>query len=122
MPWSFSGESPVYLQIVSRLRADILNGKYGIDGQLPPVRQLAMEAGVNPNTMQRALAILEAEGLFDTRSTVGRFITTDASVLERAKETLWQETTERILREAAAVGLSPDELILRIRRQPSRKE
>ncbi len=122
MPWSFTGDSPVYLQIVSRLRADILNGTYRSDGQLPPVRQLAMEAGVNPNTMQRALSILEAEGLFDTRGTVGRFITTDAAVLERARETLQRETTERILHEASAVGLTPDALIARIHSATSRKE
>ncbi len=115
MSWSFSTGTPVYLQIVSRLRADILNGKYHTDEQIPAVRQLAMEAGVNPNTMQRALAVLEAEQLFVTRGTVGRFVTTDEAVLRRAREVLWQETTECILADARAVGLSPEELMERIR-------
>ena len=49
MAWQFGGRSPVYKQIVSRIRADILNGKYKPDEQVPPVRQLAMEAcGVMP--------------------------------------------------------------------------
>ncbi len=114
MAWQFTPGVPVYLQIVSRIRADILNGVWSADEQIPPVRQLAIEAGVNPNTMQRAFTVLEAEHLFVTRGTVGRFITTDAKVLDHAREVLYQETVTRLIGEAAAVGLSPDELIRRI--------
>ncbi len=115
MAWHFTAASPVYLQIVSRIRADILNGRYRADEQIPSVRQLAMEAGVNPNTMQRAFAVLEAERLFETRGTVGRFITTDEAVLRKAREVMLRETVARILDESRAVGLSPEELIDRIR-------
>jgi DNA-binding transcriptional regulator YhcF (GntR family) len=103
------------LQIVSRIRADILGGVYKADEQIPPVRQLAFEAGVNPNTMQRAFSVLEEEQLFVTRGTVGRFITTDTAVLERAREALRRETVARLLEEAKAVGLEPDQLIEAIR-------
>ncbi len=115
MAWSFTSRAPVYMQIVSRIRADILGGVYKPDEQIPAVRQLALTAGVNPNTMQRAFAVLEAEQLFITRGTVGRFITTDTEVLERAREVLRRETVARIVEEAAAVGLSPEELIKGIR-------
>ncbi len=115
MAWQFTSRAPVYLQIVSHIRADILGGVYQPDEQIPPVRQLALTAGVNPNTMQRAFAVLEAEQLFITRGTVGRFITTDIEVLARAREVLRRETVIRIVEEAAAVGLSPDELIEGIR-------
>ncbi len=118
MAWTFTSGTPVYLQIVSRIRADILNGTYRTDEQIPPVRQLAMEAGVNPNTMQRAFAVLEAEKLFETRGTVGRFITTDETVLREAGEVMRQETVARLIAEAAAVGIGPDELIERIRAYP----
>lgn len=74
MAWQFRGHSPVYRQIVRHIRADILNGRYQPDEQIPPVRQLAMEASVNPNTMQRALSALEDEGLLVSRGTVGRFV------------------------------------------------
>lgn len=114
MAWTFTSRAPVYLQIVSRVRADILNGVYKADQQIPAVRQLAFEAGVNPNTMQRAFAVLEAERLFVTRGTVGRFITGDAEVLARARETMLRETVEQILADAAAVGLTPRELVERI--------
>lgn len=115
MAWQFSSRAPVYLQIVSRIRADILNGVYQADQQIPSVRQLALTAGVNPNTMQRAFSVLEAERLFVTRGTVGRFITTDQAVLEQARKVLRRETVTRIIEEAAAVGLTPEELIEGIR-------
>ena len=115
MAWIFTSRSPVYLQIVSRLRADILSGVYSPDQQIPSVRQLAFEAGVNPNTMQKAFALLEAEQLFVTRGTVGRFITTDTDVLENARRILRRETITRLIEEAGAVGISPEELIEGIR-------
>ena len=115
MAWHFTSRAPVYLQIVSRIRADILGGVYKADEQIPPVRQLAFEAGVNPNTMQRAFSVLEEEQLFVTRGTVGRFITTDTAVLERAREALRRETVARLLEEAKAVGLEPNQLIEAIR-------
>lgn len=115
MAWHFTSRVPVYLQIVSRIRADILGGVYQADEQIPSVRQLAYEAGVNPNTMQRAFSVLEAEELFVTRGTVGRFITTDTAVLDKARETLQHETIARLVEEAQAVGISPDELIAGIR-------
>ena len=115
MAWSFTSRAPVYMQIVSRIRADILGGVYQPDQQIPAVRQLAQTAGVNPNTMQRAFAVLEAEQLFITRGTIGRFITTDTEVLARAREVMRQETVARLVEEAAAVGLTPEELIRSIR-------
>ena len=115
MAWTFTSRAPVYLQIVSRLRADILSGVYSPDQQIPSVRQLAFEAGVNPNTMQKAFALLEAEQLFVTRGTVGRFITTDTDVLENARRILRRETITRLIEDAGAVGISPEELIEGIR-------
>ena len=62
-PWKFNSREAVFVQIASRLRGEILRGKYQPDQQIPPVRQLAFEAAVNPNTMQKALTVLEEEGL-----------------------------------------------------------
>ena len=111
MAWHFTSRAPVYLQIVSRIRADILSGVYQADQQIPSVRQLAFEAGVNPNTMQRAFSVLEEEQLFVTRGTMGRFITADTDVLNSARETLRRETIALLVEEARAAGISPDELI-----------
>ena len=76
----------VYLQIKERIREDIINGVYGSGQRLPGVRDLAFAAQVNPNTMQRALVELEAEGMVVTRGTSGRFVTDDGAAIETAKQ------------------------------------
>lgn len=117
MAWQFRGHSPVYRQIVRHIRADILNGCYQPDEQIPPVRQLAMEAGVNPNTMQRALSALEDEGLLVSRGTVGRFVTSDEAALERARQTARQDALEKLAEDAQAAGLTLDDLVQYIREE-----
>lgn len=111
MPWQFGAKTPIHQQIADHIRNDILNGKYAPDEQIPPVRQLAIEAGVNPNTVQRALMALEAEGLFETRGTVGRFITTDQAVLDRAREVTRRQAVKRLVDETLALGITREELI-----------
>lgn len=117
MTWQFRGHSPVYRQIVRHIRADILNGCYQPDEQIPPVRQLAMEAGVNPNTMQRALSALEDEGLLVSRGTVGRFVTSDEVALKRARRTARQDALEKLAEDAQAAGLTLDDLVQYIREE-----
>jgi len=117
MAWNFNQTEPVSLQIARRLRHEILSGRFGINEQIPPVRQLAFEAAVNPNTMQKALARLEEEGLLYTRGTVGRFVTSDREILERARETLLREAVCRWIREAETLGMSTDEMIRYIKKE-----
>ena len=88
MTWKFDSKIPVSLQLTHKLRIDILSGKYSPGEQFPPVRQLAYDASVNPNTVQKALTSLESEGLLITRGTVGRFVTDDESALTKAKLSL----------------------------------
>ena len=111
MAWQFNGRESVFLQIADRLRWEILGGKYSPDEQFPSVRQLAAEAAVNPNTMQKALVYLEEEGLLHTRGTVGRFVTSDRSVLDAARDRMRRKTVRHWLKEAKALGITAEELI-----------
>ncbi len=111
MPWKFNSHEAVFLQIASRLRGEILRGKYLPDEQIPPVRQLAFEAAVNPNTMQKALSVLEEEGLLYSRGTVGRFVTTDRSVLALCGERVRREAVHRLVEEAFELGITKEELL-----------
>lgn len=111
MAWQFNGTQAVFIQIADRLRRDIVNGIYLPDTQIPTVRQLAFDASVNPNTMQRALILLEEEGLLVSRGTVGRFVTDDVEVIENAKKKICVETVKRFCLEAKALGISYEELI-----------
>ena len=107
MTWQFRGHSPVYRQIVRHIRADILNGCYQPDEQIPPVRQLAMEAGVNPNTMQRALAQLETEGLVRTERTAGRYVTEDTALIEQLRADTARTLASDFLEKMRGIGYSP---------------
>ena len=111
MAWHFNGTEAVFIQIADKLRHDIVNEKYMPDSQMPSVRQLAFEASVNPNTMQRALSLLEGEGLLISKGTVGRFVTSDTAVLETAREALRKNAIKKLLCEARSLGISASELI-----------
>lgn len=74
MEWIFDGDSPIYLQIMEQLKVQIASGTLSPGDKIPPVRELALEAGVNPNTMQKALSELEREGILYSKRTAGRFV------------------------------------------------
>lgn len=111
MAWKFRSGLSLAVQIADRIRADILKGEYEMGGQFPTVRQLAYDAGVNPNTMQKALMILESESLIVTNSTVGRTVTDDENVLEAARVKALSSFTSGIIREAKNMSLDMTELI-----------
>ena len=111
MAWQFTPHQPVFFQIANRLRGEILGGKYPPEAQIPSVRQLAFEAAVNPNTMQKALSQLEEEGLLCSHGTVGRFVTTDVEVLAVAREKMCREAVREWMLEAKTLGIGKEELI-----------
>ena len=111
MEWQYSEAKPVFLQIADRLRERILGGLYLPGAQIPTVRALAAELMVNPNTVQRALGVLEAQALVYSSGTQGRFVTEDEAVLQGAKEILRRQTVRRFLARAEALGISAREII-----------
>ncbi len=111
MSWQLNGTQAVFIQIADKLRRDIVNGVYPPDTQFPTVRQLAFDASVNPNTMQRALSLLEEEGLLISRGTVGRYVTSEHEVIESARKKICFDTVKRFCLEARALGISRSELM-----------
>ena len=111
MAWKFDADTPVFLQIERKICADILSGKYAADTQLPSVRQFAIEASVNPNTVQKALGELENTGLVYSKGTVGRFVTSDQCILERERRNVKKHVISDFLKSAASLGLSKQEII-----------
>ena len=122
MAWKFQPGLALSVQIVDRIRADILKGLYASGAQFPTVRQLAFEAGVNPNTMQKALSMLEAEKLLITNSTVGRTVTDDADVLEFARKKALEHFTTNIIKEARNMSLDIADLIKNIEEEWKKDE
>ena len=111
MAWAFEPNKPIFIQIANKIRNDIICGVYGPDEQLPSVRQLASEAAVNPNTVQRAVLVLQEEKLLYPRTTVGLFVTSDAEIIEASKENIKRRTAKKLIEEALSVGITKDELI-----------
>ena len=104
----FDSSRPIYAQLVERLKARILAGTYPPGGHLASVRDLAAAAGVNPNTMQRALAQLEMEGLVRTERTSGRFVTEDTDLIEQLRAAAAHEIAEEFLKKMNSIGYTPE--------------
>lgn len=117
MAWAFNQKEAVYLQIADRLRRDVLSGHYPPDGQIPTVRQLAFDAAVNPNTVQKALLLLEEEGLLYTKGTVGRFVTSNEEILRLTAERVRRGVIRRWLTEARELGMTTEEIIHYIQKE-----
>lgn len=88
MAWTFTSDKPVYLQIAERITKSVLSAEFRPGEQLPTVRQLAMHAAVNPNTVQRAYQELENDGIIIVRGTLGRFVTDNSETIERNRKKL----------------------------------
>ena len=107
MNWKFSGDRPVYQQIISLIRGAILRGELPPGGKVPSVRDLAAEAQVNPNTMQRALPELEREGLLVSGGTSGRTVTTNEEILHAARERILHELAQECAEKFMVFGITP---------------
>ena len=104
MAWNFTPDRPIYIQLQEQLKLLIVSGKHPPGGKLPAVRDLAIEAAVNPNTVQRALTELEREGLVFTQRTSGRFVTEDEAVIGKMKSELAIELVDAFLEKMEAIG------------------
>ena len=109
MKWQFSNDAPIYSQLIAQIKVGIVSGAFPPGERLPSVRDLATEAGVNPNTMQRALAQLEAEGLVYTERTTGRFVTEDTALLEQLRDETARAMTAEYLEKMRGIGYGPEQ-------------
>ena len=109
MSEQFDASRPIFAQLVERLKARILAGTYPPGGHLDSVRDLAAAAGVNPNTMQRALAQLEAEGLVRTERTSGRFVTEDIDLIEQLRASAARNIAADFLEKMRSIGYTPQQ-------------
>ena len=111
MAWKLNSSEPIYLQLMSVIKSRIVSGTYALGDKFPSVREIATEAGVNPNTMQKALAELEQEGLLITNRTSGRFVTDDAGIVEKIKAESAHELVEKFIKNMRERGFSDEEII-----------
>jgi len=111
MKWNFRGDRPIYAQLVEQIQLGILNGEFPPGSSVPSVRTLAFEAEVNPNTMQKALAELETQGLLMTHRTSGRTVTEDQGRIKMMKEQIAREHIEAFLEGMQSIGIGREEAV-----------
>lgn len=110
MPWNLDSSRPIYLQIIERVQMDIITGRYQPGDKLPSVRDLAQEAAVNPNTMQKALSELERSGLIYSQRTSGRFITEDKELIHQMKKGLAAAEVSAFVAHMKQLDITPEEI------------
>lgn len=111
MVWKFSDDVPIYQQIMDGIKQRIATGEWQAGQKLPSVRELALEAGVNPNTMQKALSELEREGLLHSKRTAGRFVAEQEGMTRELHEEMAKEYMEVFLGNMQKLGYSLEETL-----------
>lgn len=114
MSWDFADGTPIWRQIVVHIKSAVAGGRLAPGEKIASVRDLAMEAGVNPNTMQRALAQLEQEGILRTERTNGRYVTEDTKVLDALRNQLAHEVVAELYRKLRALGMNDDQIMMAV--------
>ncbi|KAB1440586.1 GntR family transcriptional regulator [Candidatus Galacturonibacter soehngenii] len=111
MTWNLNSDRPIYSQLIDKLKMDIISGVYNPGDKIPSVRELAADASVNPNTMQKALAELERDGLVFSQRTSGRFITEDKNMIKNVKNQLAIEQITEFFERMNQLGYKKEETI-----------
>jgi GntR family transcriptional regulator len=111
MPWDLKSDRAIYTQLIEQIELMIFSGVYPPGAKLPSVRDMAQDAAVNPNTMQRALARLEEDGLIITHRTSGRSITEDGNMIKKAKTKLAQEQVAEFLEKMQKLGFDQQDVL-----------
>ena len=111
MSWKFDEKSPIYVQIAQHIKMQIISQEIKSGDQLPTVRELAEEAGVNPNTMQKALSDFESTGLVHSERTSGRFITNDDNLIKELRKSLVDVQIEEFFKNMGKLGFTGKEII-----------
>ena len=111
MAWNLNSDRPIYAQILERIQMQIVSGVYQPGTKIPSVRELAADAGVNPNTMQKALAELERSGLVMTQRTSGRVVTEDLNMIKETKNQLAGEQVRDFVKRMKDLGFDREDII-----------
>lgn len=115
MAWNLDSDRPIYAQILERIEIQIVSGIHKPGSKIPSVRELAAEAGVNPNTMQRALAELERKGLVTTQRTSGRMVTEDMEMIKETRNLLAKEQIQDFINRMKELGFEKEEILTLIK-------
>ena len=121
MKWLFSSDAPIYAQLIEQIKVGIVAGAFPPGERLPSVRDLATDAGVNPNTMQRAMTELERDGLVYSQRTTGRFVTEDQTMIEQAKRGLAERHIKTFMEAMDRLGFRWEEVLILLQQETGKE-
>lgn len=110
MNYVFDNDKAIYLQLAQELTSDIISGKLKPGNKIPTVRELAVLASVNPNTVQKALNELEKNSLIYTERTNGKYVTTNVEIIDQFKDKIIYEKLDTFLSDMKNIGISDKEI------------
>ena len=122
MKWQFSNDAPIYAQLIAQIKVGIVSGAFPPGERLPSVRDLAAEAGVNPNTMQRAMMEMEREELVHSQRTAGRFVTEDAQRIRQLRESMARQRVKEFLEGMYLLGFQTEEIVAFVQKEGEHHE
>lgn len=111
MGWKFTQDRPVYLQIAERIIRSVLSGEYLPGEQIPAVRALALDAAVNPNTVQHAFNKLESEGVIISKGTLGRFVTENKETIEQCRKSMAEQAVTNFIQSMSELSITREQAI-----------
>lgn len=111
MAWTLNSDRPIYIQIVEIIQMQIVSGQYKPGDKLPSVRELAAQASVNPNTMQKAFSELERNGLIITQRTSGRIVTEDVEMIKGIRYELAKISIQEFFKKMKELGYEKEEIV-----------
>ena len=122
MAWELDSGRSIYSQLVEIILRRIVTGIYPAGSRLDSVRDLASEAGVNPNTMQRALMELERTGMITTQRTSGKYVTDNQEMIDGVREDMAKNAVDKLLTELSTLGFEKEDIIEIIRRNEDERD
>ena len=111
MYFQSTDKSPIYLQLIQKIKADIVSGRLQAGDKMPSVREMSESFKVNPNTIQRVFLELEREGITYSQRGIGTFVSEGKELLERLRTTQGKKYTLRFVNEMKELGMAKDEVM-----------
>lgn len=111
----FNAALPIYLQVMTMIKRDIVTGKLQLGAKMPSVRDMALQYTINPNTVSRVYKELENEDICFTKRGMGTFVTEEKETVTRLKNEMAQELMEQFMEGMKRLGISEEEAIIMIK-------
>ncbi len=108
---NFNEYQPIYIQIMDKVKAEIIKGDLESNEKLPPVREVAVDLKVNPNTVQRSYQELEREGIIMTQRGVGSFVTEDRDLIKSMRKDMAKSLVDNFIKDMVNLGFEKSEIV-----------